>query len=179
MKNPVPCLKSNPNLFFMNKSILGIVALVAAFFATTGFISKEGREVGTYMPSIEVQSLNDSQKKLNLAKPEQSYLLLNFWNPADAESRLVGKKYQTMLGRNNSGNIRLVAVSTSTDRTLTREVAQLDGRDLTNEFTLSDNLAKTVKNLNLTDGNSAFLIDANGEILAVNPTESDLAAVLQ
>lgn len=160
----------------MYKSLISALVILAAYLGFTGFSDKTGTEIGNYAPDILLESMSDSTQNVNLAQFSGEYVLLNFWNTSDANSRLADKNYQLALQNNDDSEnqIKIVSVNVDANTRLAEEIVKFDRLDPENQYVAVKGNSRVIKDFKLQKSMKTFLLNPLGEIVAVNPTIDDL-----
>ena len=153
---------------------------MAFSMSLTAFNSKTGCEVGQYAPDIRISPINNQHNQQKLSEKRGKYTLLNFWNTADANSRLATKQYQLALNDITvHGNIEMISINTDADTRLFEEIHRIDGHNSEKAYRYEGRSDKLIRKFGLGRSMKSFLIDPNGEIIAINPNPVDIAATIR
>ncbi len=151
--------------------IVLFAALIALFTAATDR-AVDGAK-GSKAPVFKIERA-DSLVQLDNLKGE--WRLLQFWSSADASSRLAAKEYSRLHSAttDSAGNeqFRHLAVNFDRSSSLFREIVRRDGLNAKSQFYVGDGQMRSslARNYHLEAGMKAFLINPDGQIVAVNPS---------
>ncbi len=151
--------------------IVLFAALIALFTAATDR-AVDGAK-GSKAPVFKIERA-DSLVQLDNLKGE--WVLLQFWSSADASSRLAAKEYSRLHSAitDSAGNERFRHLAVNFDRSssLFREIVRRDGLNAESQFYVGDGQMRSsiARNYHLDAGMKAFLINPDGQIVAVNPS---------
>lgn len=159
------------------KKSMSIIAFFAVLLlsvsASTGRVVQAAE--GFTAPQFEISN-SDSSVHISLADLKGSYVLLNFWDSADAMSRMATADYEAF-ARSRSEEERFCLLSVNLDRSerLFREIVRRDNLSAKSQIHLTqDEASRLIEDYRLDKGNCAFLINPEGRIIAVNPTSDTL-----
>lgn len=157
-----------------------IIALFVVLVITVA--SRSDREYqaarGFRSPELTLISGQDSSE-MDLSGLRGRYVLVNFWAASDAESRIAAHGFDRMMEK--TGDERLCLVQVNMDRSLRlfREIVRRDRLNETQQFSVAAENASTVRNaFHLNEGMQSYLIDPEGEIVAVNPSIETVARAI-
>lgn len=134
------------------------------------FGTRTGHKIGNYVPNLQIASQGNNSNIIDIKDLGGKYTLLHFWSSEDATSRLNNKKYEISLGNDDiDKGINYIAINLDANHKLGFEIARLDGLNEEYQFRSVSNREKILKQFDLAKGFKSFLIDAKGEIIAINP----------
>lgn len=108
------------------------------------------------------------------------YLLIQFWNATDAQSRIKASQFDKLVNEHTFDNLQYAAVYTGEDRDLFKMVVSADDLDMRSQYMLSDSFeaGNISTEFSLSTGNHTFLINPQGRIVAINPTINDIESLI-
>lgn len=107
-----------------------------------------------------------------------NYVLVNFWNSSDAESRQAANIYRAWKRRFPLAHLRVIGVNFDRSKNLFHEIVRLDSLERSAQYHASGDTARAIINAyGLDGGYGAVLIGPNGQIIATNPSEDELDAI--
>ncbi len=118
---------------------------------------------------------------VSLADHRGRYVLLNFWSSADADSRLATRRYDDMVEDGPAADERLCLLSINFDRSerLFREIMRRDNLEPKAHFHVSSaDAGKLAEIYHLGHGYRSYLIDREGRIVSVNPSEATIRKIM-
>lgn len=160
----------------MKKSIflMTTLALVLMFTSASGNVASDSR-LGSKAANFTIG--NDSSV-VTLSQFRGTCVLLSFWSSADAVARLDNMRYSKLAQSNDK--LELLAVNFDRSRALFDEVVLSDSLDTSSQYYCElqdrkqfDQRWGTAEQFN------TYLIDSRGVVVAVNPSENELKAVLK
>ena len=159
----------------MNKTLLTIAISGLLLLLTSAYYTAPAdSRIGFKAPSLVL----DNNNGLSPLKQHQgNYVLLTFWSSADVESRLQNKHFDNL---SRLDNAPFTHVSVNMDRSMNvfKAIVKIDKLDQSAQFgTSRDAQEKIIKNWRLDEGYHSFLLDGEGKIIAVDPTEQTLASI--
>lgn len=157
-----------------------IIALFVVLIITVA--SRSDREYqaaqGFQSPDLTLVGEQDSSV-MELSSLRGRYVLVNFWAASDAESRIAAHGFDRMMGKTDSERLCLVQVNMDRSLRLFREIVRRDRLNEAQQFSVAAENASTVRNaFHLNEGLQSYLIDPDGEIIAVNPSIETVARAI-
>lgn len=170
----------------MKKTIIFIAFFVALTTLIGMATASTDRAVdgieGAKAPVFKVERA-DSLVLLNDLKGQ--WVLLQFWTSADALSRLAVKEYSRIncsvaAEGSSAARFRHLAVNLDRSQRLFDEIVRRDGLDAKSQFHVGDAAmrATLAGSYHLDNGMKAFLIDPDGQIVAVDPSADTISRLL-
>lgn len=158
----------------MNKSIITIFLIALICLGFTGFNSKTGSEIGKYAPSV--QFTKEFENTTYRVGKNNKPVLLSFWSFKDASSRLRNKQYQIAFDDKiiSDQKIDYISVNIDEKKSVVAEIIDIDKLDKNTQYHPVNEPDKVIKDYGLNDEIKTFLLDSNGEIIAINPEVSKL-----
>ena len=129
--------------------------------------------VGKSVPSLEIA---EADRTIALDEMRGRYVLLSFWDSADAPSREAVNNYSEWLRKHPTADVDLVAVNFDDSPALFRELVKRDNMNLDDHYNVSGRQADVIRRT-FALGNADYgtlLIDPSGRIIADNPTPDAL-----
>lgn len=157
----------------MKKTILIFSLFIGLLITSSGFNRTSlNTSIGKQLPSIANEKISDA---LARSESEGKYVLLNFWSAADGNSRRSAKDYTNWMLNNSEAAVDVLSVNFDKSEGLFREIVKRDGLVNDKQFNVSGYQAQQIiDNFHLNDGYGSLLVSPEGEIVAHNPTLSDL-----
>lgn len=139
---------------------------MAAIFLSSAISRENNLEIGSKAPEITFQ---DGKKEVAI---KGNLKLVNFWNPKNPSSRINNKNFTNYFKNNPESNIEYITICTDSDELLAQEVMKNDGTALFgSHFYQKDINERVLKDYGVESNPRSFLIDADGKIIAINPTD--------
>lgn len=160
----------------MKKFVFMIITLFAivVFASASGNIASDSR-VGSRAANFTIGN-DDNVVTLNQFRGK--YVVLSMWSSADAMTRLDNIKHDRM-ARDNDNMVHL-SVNFDRSRALFNEVVSADSLDLSSQFFCEMQDRKQFEQKwGIREQYDTFLISPQGKIVAVNPSDNDLAKVIK
>lgn len=133
---------------------------------------------GFSAPELELVGGSDSSK-VELSDLKGRYVLINFWAASDAESRIAAHGFDRMMEKADKERLCLLQVNMDRSMRLFREIVRRDRLNEAQQFSVTAEDASAVKNaFHLNEGLQSYLIDPDGEIIAVNPSIETVARAI-
>ena len=156
----------------------GLLAL--SFLLMSGSIKTDKTSTGYYpgnqIPNIVLTGLEGQNIDINDYKGKK--VVLNFWAAYDAHSRANNVRLSNFLKENNS-NVEFVSVSLDENTSVSNRTALLDKIDGKSHFSeVNGTNSEIYKEFNLEKGFRSYLIDEQGVIQAINPTNEILKVLI-
>lgn len=105
------------------------------------------------------------------------YVIVNFWNSSDAESRRAANVYRAWKRRVPAAKLKIVGVNFDSSDALFREIVRLDSLEPARQVHVDGPTADAIRrDYGLRGGYGAVLIGPDGHIVATNPSDNDLDA---
>ena len=162
----------------MNKTLLTIAILgLLTLFSSAYYTAPADSRIGYKAPMLVLGNDNNNNNDLSpLQQHRGENILLTFWSSADAVSRLDNMRSDRLSRLDGMGFIH-VSVNLDRSENVFKSIVDLDNLDRSAHFTAASNANQIIKAWRLNEGFHTFLIDRHGKIVAVDPTDKDLAAV--
>lgn len=108
------------------------------------------------------------------------YVLVNFWNSHNAVSRIAASEYDKFMETHKRLNLRLLSVNTDTDTKLYKEIVNHDGLNPLTQYHISDTRVHGhAPSYQADEGYASYLLDPQGQVVAVNPTVESLDDIVK
>ncbi|MEN9918066.1 MAG: hypothetical protein RL662_502 [Bacteroidota bacterium] len=156
--------------------IAGVLLIASSYTTRSSEISK-GLYPGNLMPELK---LNDNAgKTLNLERLKGVKVLVNFWAAYDAKSHMENVLlWNTLLKENYP--VVMVSVSFDKTKSVFEKTLNMDGIDPKHQyFEALGTDSEIYKRYELERGFKNYLIDENGQIMAMNLTPTDLGRLMK
>ena len=131
---------------------------------------------GHHAPELTLEATDSTAVELADFKGE--YVLLNFWASTDAESRLAAKAYDKATDTLKNSNLRHVAVNVDHSERLFREIIRRDGLAAKEQYRADAASSQLIDKWHINNGLRSFLINPQGQIIAVDPSVETLNSTL-
>lgn len=123
--------------------------------------------------------LSKESKNPHIETLKGKYVVVNFWNPSDPESRIHNRRLADLAATLPSSQIKFVSICTDPDNTLQKEIMAIDYLPQSILSLSATDFAPEVLDDYQTDsGCRSFLIDPFGNLQKISPTEEDITDVL-
>jgi len=156
------------NKAFLTLAIVGLLVL----FTSAYYSAPADSRIGYKAPALVLDNNNGLSP---LQQHRGGNVLLTFWASTDVESRLSNKHYDR-LSRTHGARYTHVAVNLDRSSAVFKSIVEIDDLDRSVQFgTAVEAQDAIIKSWRLEDGYHTFLLDAQGQILAIDPDESMLA----
>lgn len=157
----------------MKKALFTLVTLAGLlFFTSARYETPADSRVGYQAPGLTVTNA-DTTVSLQQFKRQQ-YVVLTFWTSVVPESRIANMRYDRATSR--SEKVTHIAVNMDRSEQLMEQLAIVDGLSKQSQFHCPDSHREqlmTTWRLN-ENAPTSFLIDPDGNIVAINPTAEQL-----
>lgn len=157
-----------------------VIALFVVLVITVASRSDRDYEASQGFESPELRLINGSDSsEVELSSLRGRYVLVNFWAASDAESRIAAHGFDRMMEKTDKERLCLLQVNMDRSVRLFREIVRRDRLDEAQQFSVAAESASTVKNaFHLNSGLQSYLLNPDGEIIAVNPSIETVARVI-
>lgn len=151
--------------------------LLGATSASLPHQSSGALAVGDVLPKMK--SLDVGGRSSSPARETPAYRLIHFWAAYDAPSRVANQVWDHYFTMHPHTAIRYEGVSLDAERAVWERTITWDEVDPQRQHCLpAGELAEYAPEAGLTDGLHSYLVDAQGVIVAVDPTPEALANFL-
>lgn len=160
----------------MKKTIFtAALALGLLIFAGSQSYIHRGPHTGDKAPLIAAVEADSAVKA---AMAADDYVLVNFWNSTDGESRQTANIYRAWKRRFPHAHLKIIGINFDKSPALFREIVRLDSLEIASQYHTSGDTAQAIVNAyGLSAGYGSVLIDPDGRIIATNPSDKDLDAI--
>lgn len=157
--------------------IAGFSFIMLASTTTKNTKPSEGIYPGDLFPIIK--NLKDKKgTELNLSDLRGQKVLVNFWAAYDAQSHLENVLMTKKIQQAKS-SVRMISVSFDESEAVFEKTIAMDRIDISNQYRLDSECQKDLKKrYRLEKGFKSYLIDENGEILAMNLNSQNIEKYL-
>lgn len=160
---------------YVNFSLLAL-----SFLLMSGSIKTDKSSVGYYpgnqIPNIVLTGMEGQNIDINDYKGKK--VVLNFWAAYDAHSRANNVRLSNFLKENNS-NVEFLSISLDENTSVGNRTALLDKIDGKSHFSeVNGANSEIYKEFKLEKGFRSYLIDEQGVIQAINPTNEILKVLI-
>ena len=169
----------------MKKFLNIALFLLAVGFLLMKFVFNANVEEGVKAPNIEEKLVNG--KSFNLENLQGSYVLVDFWGSWCPPCRVDNRKLVPLYHKykdaplTDKGGLEVLSIAVEKNEKFVHRAIENDGLEWENHivqvsrFVLSSSLAQAY---NVTDLPAKFLIDPKGNLIASNPTMSEIDEIL-
>lgn len=144
--------------------------------------TRRNASIGSKAPSLTVERADSI---VTLDGLQGKRVVLSFWSAADGESRLLQNKISAMVSsvadaNPTAKNVEVLSVNLDRSERLMREIVRLDNLDNDSQFFAGNSgYASQIRDAyEMKNGLRTFIIDEEGRIEKVDPTEDELIQVL-
>ena len=161
----------------MKKTFLIAALFIGVLLFAGGHSETHSRTVlGKSAPALCVERADSI---ISLDRLRGEYVLVNFWSSTDAASRRAAYMYTAWQRRHPGSDLQVIGVNFDDSEGLFREIVRLDSLEPAQQYHAAGDTARAITdNYGLAEGYGSVLIDPEGKIVAYNPTENDLDAIL-
>lgn len=126
------------------------------------------------------EKTGDSIRAVSLADMKGRYVLVNFWDSCNPESRISAIRYDRFAAKcRTEQQFVLLSVNLDSSERLYREIVRRDRLSEESQCHVAgDDAERITAAYNLQQGLSSFLIDPEGRVIAINPEISELEATI-
>lgn len=162
----------------MKKSlILALIFIGVLFIAVSYSDIHYSTAIGNEAPALR---LEQGSNTVSLKDLRGKYVLLNFWKSTDATSRRDANIYTAWCRSHPGAAMDLVNVNFDSNPELFSEIVRRDGLNPSQQFRVGGDTAVAVSHtFGLESGYGSLLINPEGKIIAHNPSESQLSALVR
>ncbi|MCM1521295.1 MAG: redoxin domain-containing protein [Muribaculaceae bacterium] len=163
----------------MKKTVKYILFCVAVALMVAVFALRVNREDTDPRAVPHITSASNTTGHVNLSDLRGKYVLVNFWDSHNAVSRIAAGEYDRYIKQHPGQNIRLLSVNTDDNRRLYDEIVRHDGLDVKTQYHVSDTkVGGHTTSFQPEEGYASYLVDPQGEVVAVNPSVGTLENLL-
>lgn len=160
----------------MRKTLVLIVTISLLFVFTSAYDNdRVDDSVDSFAPNFAVEKIGNIQ---HLSDFRGVYVLLNFWSSQDAVSRIRNNELDKWTSKNED-KVKLISVNFDESEKLYREVIKQDKLLASNQFHKEcDKESRFYRSYHLELGYKSLLIDKQGKVVLINPTQDELTRIL-
>ena len=159
------------------KKIVSIVVVVAVLLALTSAFAPEktGLKQGRIAPEVTLAETT----LYAVDEAYEGYTLLHFWASYDAPSRIANIRYSNAIEQQGDNKVRYIAVSYERNEALYGEIVKRDNLlPDTQYYDAAGEGSQLYSRYRLNKGFATYLIDADGKIVAHNPSTQTIEKIL-
>lgn len=157
---------------FKIKNIAALFLIVISFSTVSAQI-----KLGDTFPDVQLQNDKNSAVKLNSFKGKT--VLVDFWASWCAPCRLANKKLVKLYDKYKNQNFEIVGISIDTDKAKWLKAIEKDKLKHQQLIDPKGFDAKTAITFGVEALPAAYLFDASGKLIAINPTEAQIIAQIK
>lgn len=147
-----------------------------AFIASVTIASAQIK-IGDSFPDVQLQNNKNTIVKLNSFKGKT--VLVDFWASWCAPCRMANKKLVKLYDQYKGQNFEIVGISIDIDKTKWLKTIEKDKLKHQQLIDPKGFDAKTAVTFGVDALPSAYLFDASGKLIAINPTEAQIIAQIK
>lgn len=129
-------------------------------------------KIGDSLPDFELK--NNKESTINLASLKGKTVLIDFWASWCAPCRIANKKLVPFYNQHKNDKFEIVGISLDTDKTKWMNAIQKDKLEYEQLIDPKGFDAKSALLFGVEQLPSAYLFDASGKLVAINPTEEQI-----
>lgn len=155
----------------MRRTFTAIATIAILLVFTSSYNSYDvSVDINSFAPNFEISKLGNHFK---LSETRGNYVIVNFWTSDDAEARIRNIHYDRF--SNPSEKFEFISVNFDDSDNMFKELVRTDGLSEVSQFYEKDGMESEVyKRYRLKSGMNSYLLDKDGKILAINPTQQQL-----
>ena len=150
--------------------------IIFAFFLITNIATAQ-IDVGDTIPSIALKST--SYTEVNITSFKGKYVLIDFWASWCGPCRLGNKKLVKLHNEVSSDKIEIIGISIDTDTNKWLKAVEKDKIKFTQLIDSKGFDAETAIQFGVEELPSKFLFNAEGILIAKNPTEEEIIKLIE
>ncbi|MNK25741.1 Thiol:disulfide interchange protein TlpA [compost metagenome] len=157
---------------FKLKNIAALFLIIVSFSLANAQV-----KLGDTFPDIQLQNDKNTTVKLNSFKGKT--VLVDFWASWCAPCRLANKKLVKLYDKYKSQNFEIVGISIDTDKSKWLKAIEKDKLKHQQLIDPKGFDAKSAVTFGVDALPAAYLFDASGKLIAINPTEAQIIAQIK
>lgn len=156
----------------MRRTFTAIATIAILLVFTSSYNSYDvSVDINSFAPNFEISKLGNHFK---LSETRGNYVIVNFWTSDDAEARIRNIHYDRFF-KSIGKNLSFISVNFDDSDNMFKELVRTDGLSEVSQFYEKDGMESEVyKRYRLKSGMNSYLLDKDGKILVINPTQQQL-----
>lgn len=154
----------------MQKSTLACIAFgLMLLFSSAKTDYSSSNALGDYAPNLQ---LNYNTNKLSIQQFRGRYIVLQFWNSLDPQSRISNRNLANVATKRG---MAYIGVNFDRSEALKQQLCAIDGLDTTIQVHVDQQQAHSIrKQWNIGENYHSYLINPQGRIIAIDPSAEEL-----
>lgn len=159
----------------MKVIVLSVLASLLVFLSS---LKESSTTVSDRFASLPDFKIENSRGTSLLGAQGSKYLIVSFWDPTDAASRIANSHIDRHF--RPGGDVRFISINTGSDTTLADAVRKIDGLNPDCQYNLANqtDAPEIFAYYSLSTGNRIFIIGPDGKIRRINPTAEEIDSLL-
>ncbi len=159
----------------MKSWIVLTAAASIMFLSSAAHTEPTAATPGSEAPALEV---SNGQGAVSIASMRGHYVILNFWNSADPQSRIDNALYDRSFARSSSG-VKCISICTDDDRYLFEQIIRVDGLQEASQYFHDDSrLGSLMADYSAVGAGKTFLIGPDGHVIALDPDVKTIETIV-
>ncbi len=159
----------------MRKTLKTIATIALLLVFTSAYNGYDVNvNINSFAPNFEIANVG---KQTKLSDKRGNYVLVNFWSSSNASSRIRNIQYDRFF-KGDSSRADFISVNFDSSEKLYKELLKVD--QLASESQFYDDggrNSEVYKDYHLESGFNSYLLNKEGKIVAINPTNQQLTEI--